>query len=249
MSSAKPRKRSGCVGAGLSEPGCSRPDGFARLGLAARCLRRLAALAVLSIGAAPAAADVTFPFAGEVTSVAGTYAEFFDGAARVEGTLVFDETVVDTDLDADAGVYPGALVSLTATVEGLGYTWSANGGTLQTFLGTSSGDQFMANSWIGSASGYPVNGYPVRSLGVLFFGEDVLAGDALPGSLAGFDFGNLFVAFHDDFQTLRGQATVVFVVPEPTGAAAGLAAWTVLATVARRAPRQRCRRRPRAPTR
>jgi len=184
-----------------------------------------------------------------VTSVVGAYAEFFDGAARVEGTLVFDETVVDTDLDAEAGVYPGALVSLTATVEGPGYTWSANGGTLQTFLGTSSADQFMANSWIGSASGYPLAGNPVRSLGVLFLGEGVLAGDALPGSPAGFDLGNLFVAFHDEFLRPVGQATVVFVVPEPTAAAAALAAWTVLATMARRVPRQRCRRRPRAPAR
>lgn len=92
----------------------------------------------------------------------------------MEGTLVFDETVVDTNLAPDAGLYPGALVSLTATVEGPGF-----------------GDQFSANSPIGGAIGFPVNGSPIRSLGALFFGDDVLAGDALPGSAAGFASGNL----------------------------------------------------------
>jgi hypothetical protein len=159
----------------------------------------------------------------------------FDGAERVEGTLVFDETVVDTNPDPDAGSYPGALVSLTATVEGPGYVWSADAGSLQTFPDTGFGDQFSANSPLGGASGHPVNGYPIRSLGVLFFGEDVLAGDALPGPPAGFDVGNLFVSFRDDFDVLVGQATLTFAVPEPSGPAAALAAWTVLATLARRA--------------
>jgi hypothetical protein len=196
-----------------------------------RC-RALAA--ALSIAAAPAAADVTFPFAGEVTGVAGSYAAFFDEAERVEGTLVFDETVVDTNPDSDTGTYPDALVSLAVTVEGSGNVWSASTGSLQTFPGTGFGDQFTANSPIGGASGHPVNGYPIRTLGVLFFGEDVLSGDALPGSPAGFHFGNLFVSFRDDFDTVVGQATLSFSVPEPSGAAVALAAWTALATLAGR---------------
>lgn len=234
MSGTKTRSESERVGAGPREPRRKKRDDFAQVWLATRRLWRVAALAALSIAAAPAAAEVTFPFAGEVTNVIGTYAAYFDGAERVEGTLVFDETVVDTNLDPDGGLYPGALVSLTATVEGPGYVWSADAGSLQTSPDTFFGDQFAANSFIGDATGYPLNGYAIRSLGVLFFGDDVLAGDALPGSAAGFDEGNLSVSFRDEFNFLVGQATIVFTVPEPSGAAAALAVWTVLATLARR---------------
>lgn len=196
---------------------------------------RAAGLAVLGIGVGPelAAADVGFPFAGEVTEVSGSYAWFLSDAERVSGLLVFDDGDADADADPDHGLYPSALVSLGTTLEGAGFVWSASAGALQTTVDTPFGDQFAADSELGAATGHPVNGYAIRSLGVLFFGPDALEGDALPSSDAGFTTGNLFVSFHDDFGTLEGQATVYFTLPEPSGAGATFAAGMGLALTGR----------------
>lgn len=197
---------------------------------------RVAGMAALGIGAAPvvAMADVEFPFAGEVTGVSGSYAGFLADAERVSGLLVFDDGVADTNAGPDDGFYPSALVSLDVTLEGAGFGWSANAGSLQTHADTGFGDQLGADSTINAASGYPINGYAIRTLGVLFFGDGALDGDALPASGAGFDSANLFVAFDDDFGTVVGEATVFFTLPEPSGAGAAAAAWAGLALAGRR---------------
>ena len=182
---------------------------------------------IAAVPATAAAEDVTQEIDAAISSVFGDYAPFFDGADRVVGSLVYDDSVADSNPDPDTGIYPGALVSLTAAIPGLGSRWSATNGNLSAYpdvLGT--GDQLLANSFINNPTGYPVNGYPVRSVGLILFGgdEQLLAGDALPGPRARYQFGNLQLAFQDDFGTVVGQATVVF-APEPARSSAALAAF------------------------
>lgn len=195
--------------------------------------------AAASIGAVPTAARaavVTQEIDAEVLSVGNDYASFFDGTDRLVGSLTYDNAVADSNPEPDTGTYLGALVSLTATIPGLGFTWSADAGNVSAFPDTTSlGDQFSANSFINNPMGYPINGYPIKTLGVTFFGGDLnlLASDALPGPGARYEYGNLFLAFQDDFGAIVGQALIVF-APEPGRISAALAAFAGLALAARR---------------
>ncbi len=201
---------------------------------------RIASL-LLAIGttAAPAiaAADVTIPFAGDVTSVSGSFATSFDEVERVEGTLVFDETVADNKPDPTAGNYLGALVSLSATLPDLGFTWSAGaGGTLQVYDLT---DQLTATALTDATTGPPIEGYGPHGMFLILAGPGAFAGDALPDSGAGLDQGELLLTFHDDFENTAGSATIRFTLPEPRGGGLTVAVWTVFALGARRRMRRR----------
>ena len=193
--------------------------------------------ATASIGAVPAAAragNVTQEIDAAVLSVSGDYASFFDGADRVVGSLTYDDAVADSNPAPDTGTYMGALVSLTATIPGLAFTWSADGGNVFAFPdATPFGDEFSANSFVNNPTGYPLNGYPIKTLDVRFFGGDLnlLVSDALPGPGARYEYGNLFLAFQDDLGTIVGQAVIVF-APEPGRISAALAAFASL-TLAR----------------
>ena len=203
-----------------------------------RCLGRrsfFAGVAVAaSIGAscvAARAAVVTQEIDAEVLSVSGENASFFDGADRVVGLLSYDDAVPDSNPDPGTGTYMGALVSLTAAIPALGFGWSADAGTLSTFPDTPfGGDQLTADSFTNNPTGPPINGYPIQSVGVLLFGDDqnLLASDALPAPGARYGFGNLQLAFQDDFGTIVAQTLIVF-APEPDRSAAGLAALAGLA--------------------
>lgn len=199
----------------------------------------LAGIAVAaSIGAVPVAArasDVTQEIDAEVFSVSGDYASFFDGADRVVGSLTYDDAVADSNPAPDTGTYLGALVFLTATIPGLGFTWSADAGNVSAFPDTISlGDQFSANSFINNPTGYPINGYPIKTFGVTFFGGDLnlLGSDALPGPGARYEDGNLSLGFQDEFGMIVGQAVIAF-APEPGRSSAALAAFAGLALAAR----------------
>lgn len=193
-----------------------------------------AALAVLwtSTAGSLAAADVTIPFTGDVTNVTGSFAAFLDGATRVEGSLVFDETVVDTNPDPSTGSFPGAMVSLSATLQGPDVTWSTSGASTLRVYDTT--DQFVATALTHSVEGPGIDGYGIHNMHLILAGPNALDGDALPGSGAGFDEGNLLLDFHDDLEQTAGEASVTFTLPGPRGAGAALAAWTALALVARR---------------
>ena len=180
-----------------------------------------------------ASADVVLEYSGEVTGFAGDYAPFFTEAKIVEVTIVLDETVMDSEADPDEGRYPGAVVSLEVSLPGLVFSWSADAGSAATFA-DGPGDQFAANGFVNDVIGSPVNGFPVRTFGVIFFGTDVLAGDALPTPATRFRTGNVLLSFDDDFGTVVGQATIVFAVPEP-GALGAVSTLAALAVVARRA--------------
>ena len=190
--------------------------------------------AAASIGAVPAAArasDVTQEIDAEVLSVSGDYASFFDGADRVVGSLTYDDAVADSNPAADTGTYLGALVFLTAAIPGLGFNWNADAGNVSAFPDTTSlGDQFSANSFIDNPTGYPINSYPIKTLGVTFFGGDLnlLVSDAMPGPGVRYQFGTLSLAFQDDFGTIVGQVLIVF-APEPGRISAALAAFAGLA--------------------
>lgn len=193
--------------------------------------------AAASVGAVPAAArasDVTQEIDAAVLHVSGDYASFFDGADRVVGTLIYDDAVADSDPAADTGRYLGALVSLTATIPSLGLSWSADAGNVSAFPDTPSlGDQFSASSFANNPTGDPINGDPIKTLGVTFFGGDLnlLVSDALPGPGAGYQNGNLSLAFQDDFGTIVGQEVIAF-APEPGRSAAALVAFAALALAA-----------------
>ncbi len=190
--------------------------------------------ATASIGVVPTAAragNVTQEIDADVLFVSGDYASFFDGADRVVGSLTYDDAVADSNPAADTGRYLGALVSLTATIPGLGFTWSADAGDVSAFPDTASlGDQFSADSFINNPTGYPINGYPIKRLGVTFFGGDLnlLVSDALPGLGARYEDGNLSLAFQDEFGAIVGQAVIAF-APEPGRSSAALAAFASLA--------------------
>jgi hypothetical protein len=190
-----------------------------------------------TVPAAARAAEVTIAIDGAVTSVVGDYAVHFDDADRVVGSLIFDDAVADTQPASDVGIYPGALVSLTASIPGLASTWHADDGNVSAYPDTPVfGDQLLANSFINDPTGPPINGYPIRSVGLILFGDDLLSSDALPGSGAHYEFGNLMLDFQDDFGTVVGQATIVF-APEPARDAAAVAALAGLVIAARRIAR------------
>ena len=195
--------------------------------------------AAASIGGAPAAARaalVTQEIDAEVLVVSNTYASFFAGADRVVGSLVYDDAVADSSPAPDVGAYPGALVSLTVTIPALGLTWSADAGNVFAYPDKPfSGDQFNAGSFDDNPTGPPINGYPIKSLAVAFSGGDLdfLTSDALPGPGARYEFGNLFLAFDDDFGAIVGRAEFVF-APEPGRVFAALAAFAGLGLAVRR---------------
>lgn len=189
------------------------------------------AASIGAVSVAARAAVVTQQIDAEVLSVSGENASFFAGADRVIGSLSYDDAVPDSNPDPETGTYTGALVSLTATIPALGFGWSASAGGVTTFPDrTFGGDQFSADSFANNPTGPPINGYPIRSLGVMFFGEDqnLLASDALPGPGARYGYGNLFLTFQDDFGMIVAQTLIVF-APEPERSAAALAAFAGLA--------------------
>ena len=195
------------------------------------------AASIGAVSVAARAAVVTQEIDAEVLSVSGENASFFAGADRVVGSLSYDDAVPDSNPDPGIGTYTGALESLTAAIPALGFAWSADAGILGTFPDTAfGGDQLTANSFTNNPTGPPINGYPIRSVGLLLFGEDqnLLASDALPAPGARYGFGNLQLAFQDEFGTIVAQTLIVF-APEPERSIAALAAFAGLAlTRARR---------------
>jgi hypothetical protein len=160
----------------------------------------------------------------------------------VVGSLSYDDAVADSNPAADTGRYPGALVLLTAAIPALGFSWSADAGDVGAFPDTASlGDQFSADSFTNNPTGYPIGGFPIRTLGVTFFGGDLnlLVSDALPGPGARYQVGNLFLAFQDEFGAIVAQTLIVF-APEPGRISAALAAFAGLTITRVRRGRRAC---------
>ena len=73
---------------------------------------------------------------------------------------------------------------------------------------------------------------PEHALGSRKGDLNLLVSDALPGPGARYEYGNLSLAFQDDFGTIVGQVLIVF-APEPGRISAALAAFAGLALAAR----------------
>ena len=164
------------------------------------------------------AVPVTIDFSGSVFSVIDSLASLFAGADRVVGSLTFENSIPDTVPSPDEGRYPGSLISLSASIPGLGMSWSTSAGETAVFPTSppsSFVDQFFGHGDDFDATGTSVGGFTISSISVGFFGTAMLTDDSLPGSSLNWEDGNLFLSFVDTGGVFAGNATVGFTNDAP----------------------------------
>jgi hypothetical protein len=176
-------------------------------------------------------------FAGEVSSVDPQLSAGFSIGQPMAGSVTYDLATPDVEPSAMLGIYANA----GSGAWQLG-AYEASDALVTVSVGNDLADLFQASG--GNPSGPDVGSYELvaTDLTLADFSGALFASDALPTSFSLQDFGSAGVtlSFRDpgtlDFASAEATVTSL-TLPEPDGAAAGLAALAALGARARRVRR------------
>lgn len=202
-------------------------------------MRRLVCLALLVAAASPAsAAVVAFDFTGEVDYVNAPFASIVEVGSPLSGRLTYDTSAVDEDPGPTRGSYPGATLEFTMGT----YSYAGEGRIL--VYDDPAFDQFQ---FMGETAGAdPIDGVPLGQVNLeVVAGPELYASDALPAVPPALDDPAITepwsarIGIDPPESGFTYQRAPLLTLPEPGGAAAGLATGAVLAALARRRNRLR----------
>jgi len=133
---------------------------------------------------APTAGAAEISFSTVVNFSAGPHSGAFSPGDAAIVTYELDPTVVDTNVASDAGIYPGATLSLTIEFPDLALLFDFVQGTVQTFDNTENPDDQVFIFGAVNQNNSMLGGESVLSTELDFIGTtSMLSSDALPSSI------------------------------------------------------------------